>query len=66
MGPATFSDKDQNTPFNPAAFSYNIPLDNANTNKPVSNKKLINIFYYNYIYSSRIFELICDIALSNI
>ncbi|KAF7413799.1 hypothetical protein HZH68_002288 [Vespula germanica] len=34
MGPATFSDKDQNTPFNPAAFSYNIPLDNANTNKP--------------------------------
>lgn len=34
MGPASFSEKDQNTPFNPAAFSYNIPLDNANTNKP--------------------------------
>lgn len=29
-------EKDQNT-FNPAAFSYNIPLDNANSNKPVSN-----------------------------
>ncbi|XP_043493670.1 IST1 homolog [Polistes fuscatus] len=34
MGPATFPEKDQNTPFNPTAFSYNIPLDNANTNKP--------------------------------
>ena len=30
-------EKDQNTAFNPAAFSYNIPLDNANSNKPVSN-----------------------------
>lgn len=28
-------EKDQNTPFNPVAFSYNIPLDNANSNKPV-------------------------------
>lgn len=27
-------EKDQNTPFNPASFSYNIPLDNANSNKP--------------------------------
>ncbi|KAH0950876.1 hypothetical protein HN011_011886 [Eciton burchellii] len=26
--------KDQNTPFNSMAFSYNIPLDNANSNKP--------------------------------
>ncbi|XP_072762910.1 IST1 homolog [Anoplolepis gracilipes] len=26
-------EKDQNTPFNPASFSYNIPLDNANSNK---------------------------------
>ncbi|KAF7996299.1 hypothetical protein HCN44_001931 [Aphidius gifuensis] len=26
------SEKDQNVPFNPAAFSYNIPLDNANSN----------------------------------
>lgn len=34
MGPASFPEKPQNTPFNPAAFSYNIPLDNANTNKP--------------------------------
>ncbi|XP_043278507.1 IST1 homolog [Venturia canescens] len=30
-GPTTT--KDQNVPFNPAAFSYNIPLDNANANK---------------------------------
>lgn len=49
IGPATSSDKDQNTPFNPAAFSYNIPLDNGNINKPVSNKILINILYCNYI-----------------
>ncbi|XP_071564822.1 IST1 homolog [Temnothorax nylanderi] len=28
------TEKDQNTPFNPTAFSYNIPLDNANSNKP--------------------------------
>ncbi|XP_063982869.1 IST1 homolog [Diachasmimorpha longicaudata] len=27
-------EKDQNIPFNPAQFSYNIPLDNANTSKP--------------------------------
>ncbi|CAL1678290.1 unnamed protein product [Lasius platythorax] len=26
-------EKDQNTPFNPTSFSYNIPLDNANSNK---------------------------------
>lgn len=26
-------EKDQNTPFSPTAFSYNIPLDNANSNK---------------------------------
>ncbi|XP_046414642.1 IST1 homolog [Neodiprion virginianus] len=30
--PAT--DKDQNTAFNPAAFSYNIPLDNSNKHHP--------------------------------
>lgn len=35
------SEKDQNTPFNPTAFSYNIPLDNANSNKPVSNVYLL-------------------------
>lgn len=29
------SEKDQNVPFNPAAFSYNIPLDNANSNNIV-------------------------------
>lgn len=33
-------EKDQNTSFNPTAFSYNIPLDNANSNKPVSNMLL--------------------------
>ncbi|KAG7189069.1 hypothetical protein KM043_008650 [Ampulex compressa] len=26
-------EKDHNAPFNPAAFAYNIPLDNSNTNK---------------------------------
>lgn len=31
------SEKDQNTAFNPVSFSYNIPLDNANSNQPVSN-----------------------------
>lgn len=35
------TEKDQNTPFNPTAFSYNIPLDNANSNKPVSNVQFI-------------------------
>lgn len=35
-------EKDQNVPFNPAALSYNIPLDNANTNKPVSLIILMN------------------------
>ncbi|KAK0082497.1 hypothetical protein PV325_010292 [Microctonus aethiopoides] len=32
-GAPLLPEKDQNVPFNPAAFSYNIPLDNANTNK---------------------------------
>lgn len=31
-GPAA-STKDQNVPYNPAAFSYNIPLDDSNSNK---------------------------------
>lgn len=35
-GAPLLPEKDQNVPFNPAAFSYNIPLDNANTNKTVS------------------------------
>lgn len=34
-------EKDQNIPFNPIAFSYNIPLDNANSNKLVSNLCLL-------------------------
>lgn len=34
-------EKDQNTSFNPTAFSYNIPLDNANSNKSVSNLYLL-------------------------
>ena len=36
-------EKDQNTSFNPATLSYNIPLDNANSNKPVSNLCLLSI-----------------------
>ncbi|XP_066587310.1 IST1 homolog [Prorops nasuta] len=32
--PQSSNGKDQNTPFNPAAFSYNIPLDNTSSNKP--------------------------------
>lgn len=32
--PPPSTEKDQNTLFNPTAFSYNIPLDNANSNKP--------------------------------
>lgn len=35
-------EKDQNVPFNPSALSYNIPLDNANSNKPVSYFLLFN------------------------
>lgn len=35
-------EKDQNTPFNPTSFSYNIPLDNANSNKHVSNLPLVS------------------------
>ncbi|XP_034939017.1 IST1 homolog [Chelonus insularis] len=31
-GAPLMPEKDQNVPFNPAALSYNIPLDNANTN----------------------------------
>jgi len=40
MSPSSI-EKDQNTPFNPTAFSYNIPLDNANSNKFVSNLCLL-------------------------
>lgn len=36
-------EKDQNTSFNPTTLSYNIPLDNANSNKPVSNLCLLSI-----------------------
>ncbi|XP_011055416.1 PREDICTED: IST1 homolog isoform X2 [Acromyrmex echinatior] len=31
-------EKDQNTSFNPTTLSYNIPLDNANSNKPSDEK----------------------------
>lgn len=31
------SGKDQNVPYNPVAFSYNIPLDNSNSNKMDDN-----------------------------
>lgn len=47
-------EKDHNTPFNPAAFSYNIPLDNANSNKLVSNLHLL--FFpteTNYSYNNK-------------
>ncbi|XP_057320167.1 IST1 homolog [Microplitis mediator] len=33
-GAPMMPEKDQNVPFNPSALSYNIPLDNANINKP--------------------------------
>lgn len=33
VSPTSPIEKDQNTPFNPTSFSYNIPLDNANSNK---------------------------------
>lgn len=36
--------KDQNISFNPAAFSYNIPLDNASSDKAVIT--VISNFYH--------------------
>lgn len=35
--PATLESKDQNVPYNPSNVLYNIPLDNSNGNKPVSD-----------------------------
>lgn len=48
VSPTSPIEKDQNTPFNPTSFSYNIPLDNANSNKHVSNVILIHIYWQLY------------------
>lgn len=53
-GGRTEPEKDQNVPFNPAALSYNIPLDNANSNNIVS----FYLKYFSNIYLSFLFEKI--------